>query len=275
MDYDRYRKTSYDDYHPRDPHAYGTSYNHETLHHVPLRGRSSSNAASDGLPQPVQQPLKSAIGNAFDQSDAARTVDPDLIAQIAAEVKRSVLDEIKQSGIASTISAQPGPPPPPQYIPPSPDSTSASFPTRNVYTPPSPHYQDAPRQQPDGIDHQPHEPNFDGDTDDLPTPRHTSIAPIDISRNIPGPERPAPAVRMPTDDFTPIEKMWQRLFDPEGQPLPRLGEFLRGLAMHLVRLTIYPTEEDAELTIEFRLRITNRRRVLSLVLQKCRDSMKI
>jgi hypothetical protein len=39
---------------------------------------------------------------------------------------------------------------------------------------------------------------------------------------------------MATDDFTPIEKMWQRLFDTDGQPLPRLGEFLRGLAMHLV-----------------------------------------
>jgi hypothetical protein len=39
---------------------------------------------------------------------------------------------------------------------------------------------------------------------------------------------------MATDDFTPIEKMWQRLFDPDGRPLPRLGEFLRGLAMHLI-----------------------------------------
>ncbi|KAF3048076.1 hypothetical protein E8E12_009974 [Didymella heteroderae] len=39
---------------------------------------------------------------------------------------------------------------------------------------------------------------------------------------------------MATEDFTPIEKMWQRLFDSDGQPLPRLGEFLRGLAMHLI-----------------------------------------
>ncbi|KAF2848850.1 hypothetical protein T440DRAFT_453836 [Plenodomus tracheiphilus IPT5] len=39
---------------------------------------------------------------------------------------------------------------------------------------------------------------------------------------------------MATDDYTPIEKMWQRLFSPDGQPLPRLGEFLRGLALHLI-----------------------------------------
>lgn len=236
MDYDRYRNTSYDDYDPRDPRAYASSYTHNAPHHVPLRGRSrsSSNAASDGPPQPVQQPLKSAIGNAFEQSDAARTVDPELIAQIAAEVKRSVLDEIKQSVIASSTPAQPGPPPSQQHIPPSPDSTSASFPTRNVYTPPSPSYQDNPGQQSTAQGLPSRDPTFDGNTDDLPTPRYDPNAPVEIPRQDRAPERPAPAVRMATDDFTPIEKMWQRLFNPEGQPLPRLGEFLRGLAMHLV-----------------------------------------
>ncbi|KAF1924714.1 uncharacterized protein M421DRAFT_71707 [Didymella exigua CBS 183.55] len=234
MDYDSYRNTSHDNYDPRDPRAYESSYRHDTPHHVPLRGRSrsSSNAASDGVPQPGQQPLKSAIGNAFDQSDAARTVHPDLIAQIAAEVKRSVLDEIKQSGLGATP-AQPAAPSQ-QHIPPSPDSTTASFPTRNVYTPPSPFSQDTPGQHAPPHDHPSREPTFDGSTDDPRTPRHSSSAPIDIPHRDRAPERPVRAVRMATDDFTPIEKMWQRLFDPEGRPLPRLGEFLRGLAMHLI-----------------------------------------
>lgn len=270
MDYDRYRSASYDDYDPRDPRAYGSSHNHDTPHHVPLRGRSrsSSNAASDGLPQPVQ-PLKSAIGNAFDQSDAARTVDPGLIAQIAAEVKKSVLDEIKQSGLAGTTTAQPKPPPPPpqQYIPPSPDSTSASFPARNVYTPPSPHYKDTP-----GQDLPYRDSNLDSSTDDLPTPRHSSSVPIDIPRRDQAPERPAPAVRMATDDFTPIEKMWQRLFDPEGQPLPRLGEFLRGLAMHLVCFRSSCRALTANLCC--RLKTTNRRKVSSFRPRRCSGSTK-
>ncbi|KAF2994928.1 hypothetical protein E8E13_001294 [Curvularia kusanoi] len=235
MDYDRYRNTSYDDYDPRDPRAYTASFGHEAPHHFPRgRSRSTSTAASDGFAQPAQQPLKSAIGNAFEHSDAARTVDPDLIAQIAAEVKKSVLDEIKQSVIAGTAPAQPGQSLPQQHIPPSPDSTSASFPTRNVHTPPSPSYQDTPGQHAAGRDLPSRESTFDRSTDDLPTPRHTSTAPVDIPRRDQAPERPAPAARMATDDFTPIEKMWQRLFDPEGQPLPRLGEFLRGLAMHLI-----------------------------------------
>lgn len=238
MDYDRYRNTSYDDYDPRDPRAYASSYSHDTTQHVPLRrrSRSSSNAASDGLPQPVQQPLRSAIGNAFDQSDAARTVDPDLIAQIAAEVKKSVLDEIKQSVIAGAVPAQPGPPPQ-QHIPPSPDSISASVPTRNIYTPPSPSYQETHTQQTAARDLPSRESTFDGNTDELPKPLHTSSVPTDTFKHEQVSERPAPAVRMATDDFTPIEKMWQRLFDPEGRPLPRLGAFLRGLAMHLVRQT--------------------------------------
>ena len=37
------------------------------------------------------------------------------------------------------------------------------------------------------------------------------------------------------ETYTPIEKMWQRLFDVQGQPTARLGQFLRGLAVHLVR----------------------------------------
>lgn len=236
MDYDRYRNTSYDDYDSRDTRAYASSYNHDTQHHVPLRARSrsSSHAASDGFPPPVQQPLKSAIGNAFDQSDAARTVDPHLIAQIAAEVKKSVLDEIKQSGLPGATPAQPGPAPPQQHIPPSPDSISASLPTRNVYTPPSPFYQDTPSQYPPPPHNLPsRESTFDRNTDDLPT-RYSSSTPTDTPHRDRAPERPAPAERMATEDFTPIEKMWQRLFDTEGQPLPRLGEFLRGLAMHLV-----------------------------------------
>lgn len=268
MDYDRYRNASYDDYDPRDSRAYGSSYNHDTQHHVPLRGRSrsSSNAASDGLPQPVQ-PLKSAIGNAFDQSDAARTVDPELIAQIAAEVKKSVLDEIKQSGIASTSTAQSKPAPPQQYVPPSPDSTNASFPPRNVYTPPSPHYQDTAGHQTIAQDLPYRESNLDGCSDDSPKPRHKPSVPIDIPRQEQASERPAPAVRMATDDFTPIEKMWQRLFDPEGQPLPRLGEFLRGLAMHLV------CSSDSFVARETndcpRSKTTSRRRVLSFRPPKC------
>ena len=77
--------SSYDQTH--DPRAYqSTSYN-DTFYHETSRPRScaSSNAPSDG----PQQPLYNALHNAFDKSDSARAVDPELIAQITAEVKKT------------------------------------------------------------------------------------------------------------------------------------------------------------------------------------------
>lgn len=199
------------------------------------RSRASSSAPSEGQ-QPVQQPLNNALNNAFDKSDAARTVDPDLIAQITAEVKRSVLHEIKSSGVGGAT-GQPQPPPQQQYVPQSPTSTSASFPPRNVYTPPSPHKHPDFSSQGSASPEPPlaRDSEFDG-TDDTPTPRYERNAPADISREAASKTRPAGPTRMETEpDFTPIEKMWQRLFDAQGTPTPRLGQFLRGLALHLVR----------------------------------------
>jgi hypothetical protein len=193
----------------------------------------------DSGSQPIQQPLKNAIGHAFEKSDAARVVDPDLIAQITAEVKRSVLDEIKSGVVAGAAQSQAAPVPQ-QYVPPSPASTTNSIPPRDVYTPPSPKRTDYSSQQSPERDPLYRDPLLDGNSD-TPTPRFERSAPVEIPRER-APPRPNPAPRMMTEDYTPIEKMWQRLFDPEGQPLPRLGQLLRGLALHLVRNETYLPE---------------------------------
>lgn len=216
-----------------DPRAYPPgSFPHYQEPPTP-RSRASSNSPSDSLPQPVRQPLNNALNNAFDKSDAARAVDADIIAQITAEVKKSVLDEIKLNGVGVTTQAHPAPPPQ-SCVPQSPTSTQSSFPTRNVYTPPSPRHPDYSSQGPASPDPLAQDPMFD-DSGDTPTPRVEKNAPGDVPQEGRSRSRPAPASRMSQDDnFTPIEKMWQRLFDPQGQPTPRLGQFLRGLAIHLV-----------------------------------------
>jgi hypothetical protein len=229
--------SSYDQHY--DPRAYQhSSFSSGSQYHDPPspRSRASSNAPSDSLPQPVQ-PLNNALNHAFDKSDSARAVDPELIAQITAEVKKSVLDEIKLSGVGG-IAGQPQAPPPPQqsYMPQSPTSTSASFPSRNVYTPPSPNKHPDYSSQGSASPEPPltRDAMFDG-TDDTPTPRYERSAPVDIPQQRASRPRPATSRRMPTDgDLSPIEKMWQRLFDADGRPTPRLGQFLRGLAVHLV-----------------------------------------
>ncbi|KAF2190668.1 hypothetical protein K469DRAFT_559960 [Zopfia rhizophila CBS 207.26] len=219
-----------------DPRSYQPSSHHHNSHYPPEpsspRSRASSRARSDGFPQPSQQPLNNALNNAFDNLDTAKGLDPDLIAQITEEVKKSVLNDIKLNG---GVTGQPQPPPPQQYIPPqSPTSTSASFPTRNVYTPPSPKHHDYSSHGSESPDPLARDPMFDS-SGNTPTPRHERSAPVDIPQERGAMSRPSPAQRMSTDgDFTPIEKMWQHLFDPSGQPMPRLGQFLRGLAIHLI-----------------------------------------
>ncbi|KAF2281600.1 uncharacterized protein EI97DRAFT_473244 [Westerdykella ornata] len=211
---------------------YPGSYNHHSHYQDShgQRSRASSAAPSDGLHQ-SSQPLHNALNNAFDKSDAARTVDPALIAQITAEVKRSVLEEIKSQGVGGAP-VQPQPSAPPQHhMPHSPTSTSASFPSRDVYTPPSPKHPDYSSQGTHSPDPLAHDPLFDGAGD---RSSYRTI-PDDSASEASRKSRPGAAPRMATDpDFTPIEKMWQTLFDAEGQPTPRLGQFLRGLAVHLI-----------------------------------------
>lgn len=246
--YDGYR--SQPDHQPYPPSSYDSAYDPRPYQNAPYqqnahyqdvprpRSRASSSAPSEGMPQPSQQPsqqpLNKVLNNAFDNSDTARAVDPALIAQITAEVKKSVLDEIKLNGVAGvTGQAQPHPPPP-QYVPHSPTSTSASFPSRNVYTPPSPKPADYSSHGSASPDPLARDPMFDG-AGDTPTPRHERSAPVDVPYEGAPRTRPSPVQRMSTDaEFTPIEKMWQRLFDAHGQPTPRLGQFLRGLAIHLI-----------------------------------------
>lgn len=191
-------------------------------HRRDVDARNLDNGSHLPRPQAPPQPLKNVIGNAFEKSDASKTVDPELIAHITA----AVIDEIKSSGLA-TSSSQTWPVSPQQHVPPSPAS---SIPPRDVYTPPSPKHAEIPFQPSPAQDQLSRD--IDGN-DDTMTPRFERCAPIDMPKERVS-VRPGPPPRMLTDDYTPIEKMWQRLFTPEGQPLPRLGEFLQGLALHLI-----------------------------------------
>ncbi|KAF2498120.1 hypothetical protein BU16DRAFT_525680 [Lophium mytilinum] len=193
------------------------------------RSRASSNTRSDGS----QQPIYDAVNSAFDKSDAASRVDPDLIAQITAQVRKQVLDDLKSSGVG--VNAAPQPPPTQHYPARSPTaSTTASFPSRNVYTPPSPTRHDFESHGSNSPDPLRHDPMFDG-AGDTPTPRQESTQPRHAYEP-PSRTRPVTAARIPTDngEATTVEKIWQPLFDSAGNPTARLGQFLRGLAIHII-----------------------------------------
>jgi len=210
------------------------------------RSRATSTVQTDGFypPPPLDTAAgavntafdRVAINNAFHKTNVANQVSPEVIARIAEQVRAQVIDSLKESGLAAaTQSQQPPPPPPPQgYVPLSPTtSTTASFPSRNVYTPPSPDRHDfsSPLSgSPPDPSHQDSQ-FFSTGKEDL-SDRYGERNP---SPERPSRTRPAPAPRMMTsEEETILEKIWGPLFDAESKPTARLGQLLRGLALHIV-----------------------------------------
>lgn len=222
--------------------------------HIPFesrtsRPRESSTARADGYPpdyvrfvQPHQPPISEAVSSALNTTDSANNyvAPPELIAQIT----EHVLKQLKTSGIDSgvpvlqTHSSNPPPPPPIQQpIPLSPSAGSAPSPllhTRNLYTPPSPHKNPdypnhgSPETVPQAVPMSPRESPKVMFKDRRPS------SPLSQSSDS-GYTRPRGPTRLSTGrDETTLEKIWGQLFDEESNPTARFGQFLRGLAVHIV-----------------------------------------
>lgn len=196
----------------------------------------AGDAETTRLPaQPRQPPLSEAVSSAFDKADMTDYVPPELIAQIT----EKVIKQLKTSGIESstpvTQTNKPFPPPSlpiHQPVPLSPSTLSGSPPlmhTRGVYTPPSPQrHSDYGRfESPDLL--------LRDQTPPFHHKERRGSSPISQSGES-GYLRPKGPTRLSTGrDETTLEKIWGQLFDEESNPTPRLGQFLRGLAVHIVR----------------------------------------
>ena len=163
---------------------------------------------SDPSKMPKGKQIDEAVNTAFDDAKVkdASGISPELIAQIT----QNVIQQLKATETAQTpVTAMPGSP-----------STQDS-PTR-VYTPPSP---------------QKHNDVYDTSTGGTRGPplAERSRAESNLSTANDSNTRPRQPQREPTvEETTTLEKIWGKLFDDEGQPTARLGQFLRGLAIHLV-----------------------------------------
>ena len=194
---------------------------------------------------PPQKPIDEAVTKAFDRAGAETSnyVPPELIAQIT----QNVIKQLQTGGGLDASTPVPSqssfsPPPPPSFhqpIPLSPSTTSGTSPNmpNRVYTPPSPiKHADFPTQS-------------GSIPDDLPSPRHEKSAQLNPRRtSSPHSQtsessdksyvRPKGPARLSTSqEVTTLEKIWGQLFDEDGHPTKRLGQFLRGLAVHIVRLS--------------------------------------
>ena len=207
------------------------------------RGNSSVRS-EDGMSDSTrylrpQQPINEAVTSAFDKTETS--IDPELIAQIT----QNVINQLKNTGIQDSNTPVPQNtrqfPPPVQPVPLSPSTMSASSPpthTRNVYTPPSPHKQNdyqnrgSPPSQSAAYPVPPLSPQekVTASFHDRRTSSPLSQT-SDTSHH-----RPRGPVRLSTGkEETTLEKIWGQLFDEDCHPTARLGQFLRGLAVHIVR----------------------------------------
>lgn len=233
------------------------------------RSRASSGSRSDGLQQPV--PIREAVNTAFDSSQAAAQADPMLVAQITQEVIKNLAASglvspappPQQSQQPFTTQHSHAPPPTTAHAPRSPTtSTSASIPSD--YTPPpsplkrhehlsngasSPDF--APSETGSNFSFASKESRESRNTSDTPRPSQADTsAYTKSSSRAPRRDRRSSesmdqydgqstqsrtrAAPVPEEmEETTLERIWQPLFD-RGKPLPRLGEFLRGIAIHII-----------------------------------------
>ena len=144
------------------------------------------------------------------------------------------MEHFKQTGGVE----EPARAPPPMQRQRSKESSSTSSPppsTRRVYTPPS------PAQPPPRTSYPPPPP--------MQSARSPPGSPLDKPSNARfsdarGPPRPVPTGRSySTAELSAVDHKWGKLFD-QGKPTQRLGQFLRGLANHIVRIMLSVSSLD-------------------------------
>lgn len=191
--------------------------------------------------QPQQPPISEAVSSALDKADTPNYVPPELIAQITENVIKQLKTSRLDGGTPVPQTSKPFPAPPPpiqQPIPLSPSTASASSPPiqRSMYTPPSPHkHQDYRRESPEFRSAVPQcEPRSPRASPKSQFKERRTSSPYSDS-NESGYTRPKGPTRLCTGrDETTLEKIWGQLFDEESNPTVRLGQFLRGLAVHII-----------------------------------------
>lgn len=155
-------------------------------------------------------------------------LSPEALAEITKtiteRVKRELFEHLKQSGSVEDPSKAP-----PMQRDSSKNSNSSSSPTpttRRVYTPPSPTQSSKtmygnPLPEPMSARSPPSSP--------LEKPAGVRFS----DRTIP--TRSAVGRTFSSLELSAVDQKWGRLFDSEGNPTPRLGQFLIGLANHIVK----------------------------------------
>ncbi|THC88507.1 hypothetical protein EYZ11_012041 [Aspergillus tanneri] len=210
--------------------------------------RPSSSSPSNQYPvlppQPYSGRINDAVNSACHQADNTNYLPPEVVSQITA----NVIQQLKETGLNNLQGDQQSPYPPPRPSKPwssaAPSSASNEAPSSpsmgmrnsspvpipNAYRdtsypphPPSTGYTDSPR-----FTHRP-SPAPPPERRDSPVSQAS-----DYSQNMePRPKPPSRDADVTVTELTTLEKIWGKLFE-NGKPTDRLGQFLRGIAVHLI-----------------------------------------
>ncbi|KAJ5594865.1 uncharacterized protein N7459_001073 [Penicillium hispanicum] len=249
---------------PNDPHGYAPSppypsrYEPEYIMPQPQMPPQMPPATSSApnLEQPYPEPprpqnsgnLNDAVSSAMNNVDSSAYLSPDVVSQITA----TVIQQLKATGLDGL--QQPGPPPSrpqsqqppwstPDLAPPRPHSESPPTAHRSGSMPsPNPMYNSFESSQPYSVPS-----SYSSDTRANPKPSSDSFSVRKDSISSQGSQktegRPKPPSRDATVmEMTTLEKIWGKLFE-DGKPTKRLGQFLRGIALHLAGLTLEQIED--------------------------------
>ena len=249
MAYEQVRRQHAENHHHTDP---GSQIgNDQQLDGLGHRQRSPSNArASTMMPDQNRYapPYKvdEAVTSAFDKAstETSNYVPPEVIAQIT----QTVIKQLQSSGLdGSTPNPPPQSrfsPPPQQPVPLSPSTASGAsqnIPNR-VFTPPSPlKHSDYPDHtspslsQSGHLPERPQSPHEHKSSHFSPPRRSPSSQSCASDVSDKAHTRPKGPSRLSTSkEETTLERIWGQLFDEDSRPTVRLGQFLRGLAIHIV-----------------------------------------
>lgn len=221
--------------------------------------------------QKSRQPINDAVNSAVDKAEASSALPPEFLSQLTSQITASVLQQLKVTTADSPAPNQASNTPAPGHASTNGVTSSASVHSdnspplchRNLYTPPSPHRPMdeavlAPPTSPTKSTHSSygrHSPHDDRTPASPPSP---TSQPEEVRGE--RAERPKAPTRKSTE-ITTLEKIWGPLFEG-ARPTPRLGQFLQGLALHLIEdyepkcsLVITPLKmqkyyEDTKLTPE-------------------------
>jgi len=280
MAYEQAQRQYTDNTHYTDP---GSQINGDLLGNQGHRHPSPSNVRPGTMPEHNRygppQKVDEAVTSAFSQAstESASQIPPEVIEQIT----QSVIKQLQSGGLDGSTPVPPPQsrfsPPPQQPVPLSPSTasgTSQNMPNR-VFTPPSPFkhsdYPDHASPSHSQSGHLPAGPRspVEHKSSHFSPPRRSPSPQSYASDSSDKPyTRPKGPSRLSTStEETTLEKIWGQLFDEDSHPTVRLGQFLRGLAIHIVRYYFCHSGYDEGgplLIIGRRLRTTNPNTVLSL-----------